>query len=189
MEDLDVIPSADGELEEKVEYPWLQMEHEPDVWYRRFAKYYIALGPARTLLKAMMAYYQTEEPSQYELILMNPRQSASSDWSKMSNLWMWRFRAREYDRIRYMEAQGVIDQARTTIVENTNKAALALVEALENPRLKVAAAKEILDRGGIPGVAVRESRVVPFSADELAKAHREVSDWERQLQQKSESSG
>lgn len=187
-DELEVIPPDTTDAETDV-VPWLQMEKEPDIWYSRFLKYYVALGPARSLLKAMLACYQAEDPVKYDQMVKNGRQSASGPWGEMSRAWMWRERARAYDGIRYQEAQKVVEQARTTIIENTQKAAQALVDSLANPRLAVAAAKEILDRGGLPGTVVRENRVVPFTADELAAAHREVEEWERQLTPKSDESG
>jgi len=175
--------------DEELQAAWLQMDKEPDLWYQRFVKYYLPLGIGRTLLKALMAYYQTEEPEKYELALMNARQSVGMTWSQMASAWLWRDRAKQYDAIRFQEASKSIDQARTIILENTGKAAQTLVTSLDNPRTAVAAAKEILDRGGIPGTIVRENRVVPFTADELARAREEVGEWENKLQPKSDVNG
>lgn len=191
MSDTDLVPSQQ-ESEETIAYPWLQMENEPEIWYQRFVKYYVGLGTGRTLLKAMMAYLQQEEPEVYERALINPRESASTAWSNAAKVWMWRDRARSYDMIRLQNAHKLREEAEAILLESAPDAAKALRESLENPKLKVAAAKEILDRSGLPGTIVRENRVVPFTADDLQQATREVADWEQSLlepPQTSDSSG
>jgi hypothetical protein len=187
MADFDLRPQSTDE--ETLDLPWLQMENEPPQWFERFNKYYLPLGTGRTLLKAMMGYIVEEEPHKAEAWLANPRTSASVQWSEMASAWQWRLRARAYDTIRMRGAIAQMEEARAIIIENTPKAAKALVESLENPRLAVAAAKEILDRGGLPGTIVHENRVTPFTADELNQATREVQEWENKLLPKSDSSG
>ena len=46
----------------------------------------------------------------------------------------------------------------------------------------MAAAKEILDRGGLPGThLVGVGRIEPYTADDLRKAEADVSDWEKRI--------
>lgn len=68
------------------------------------------------------------------------------------------------------------------MLQSTEAAARALVENLKNPRLAVAAAKEILDRGGLPGThLVGVGRVEPYTADDLRSAEEAVNKWEKQI--------
>lgn len=178
-----LVPQEESEPEE-MSFPWLQQEKEPDVWYQRFHKYYLVLGHGRTLLKAMMLFLQTEHPDRYMKFLENPKQSAGTEWSAMASVWQWRERARLYDMAAMTEAMEKVAEARRILLDNTPKAAQALVDSLLNPRTRVSAATEILDRGGVPGTIVHEERVAPFTADELSKAQSEVSEWEQRLKLK-----
>lgn len=190
MSDEQNLPVVQGETQqEEMDFPWLQQENEPDNWYRRFVKYYLNLGHGRTLLKAMSLFLQTEHPERYARFLENPRQSASAEWSTTASAWQWRERARIYDMASMQEAMEKVGEARKILIESTPKAAKALVESLENPRTRVNAAKEILDRGGLPGTIVHEERVVPFTADELSQAQTELETWEQRLNLKSGENG
>lgn len=139
-------------------------------------------------MQAMMTCYQVEEPEKYARLLQNPR-TVGASWSDMAKIWQWRARARAFDSLRNTESQKRLDEARTLLIEATVKAVHALIDSLENSKTRVSAAKEILDRGGLPGTIVRENRIVPFTADELAQAQKELADWETNFQLPSDSSG
>jgi hypothetical protein len=177
---------TEGEIVETLEFPWSRQENEPENWYMRFHVHYLSLGPTRTLLKAFMACVQVEDPTKFESYVLNPPQSVTSQWSQMASAWEWRKRARAYDEVMMRDASRVVDAAYKTIIENTQAAAQTLVDNLKNPRLAVAAAKEILDRGGLPGSSTVRHEIVPFTADELGRASDEVHAWENQLKLPSE---
>ena len=173
----DAIILSDPEV--SFEAPWFQMHKEPTQWFERFNKYYLALGPTRTLMGAYLWYIQENDPIHLEEIKQRPPRSAGNVWSHKSIEWSWRERARAYDASLYQNAAKVIEEARTKISAATSDAVDALIGALANPRTAVSAAKEILDRGGVPSTTIHKSAVVHFSADDLNKAREELEAWEQ----------
>lgn len=192
--DIDVSPSP------LPEQAWQQMEGEPWLWYQRFIKYYIPQGPGRSIYKAYETMVATEHPEvaaarrkkkEEEGELTTKKSHNVTDWSKNVGKWFWRERAKAYDRFTMQSALAQVDLARLTLLGAANVAAMALKEALSNERLKVAAAKEILDRAGLPGTTnVGIGPADKFNADELAQAESELDEWESQPQSpRLESSG
>ena len=163
--------------------PWLQVDKEPIFWYRRFMTYYLPLGPNRNLTRAYLKWMETEKPEQAA------RKKASRafintgrEWSVMARDWKWRERAESFDLHCSSEIFGYVDQARTTLMKAANDAANALIANLANPRLGVAAAKEILDRVGLPSThLIGVGKIEPYSADELRKAEEDVANWEKNI--------
>ena len=193
MEDPVIVPEQKDitvSTEEAV-FPWLQMVDEPWNWFQRFIKYYLPLGPGRSLYGAYTQMVETEHPevaaarrakAESDPTFRKKKAVAINSWTKCARLWDWRERAKAFDRFTYKAAQAQVDNARITLLGSANKAALALVEALTNPRLQVAAAKEILDRAGLPGTTnVGLGPIEKFSADELSQAEQEVDAWESQV--------
>lgn len=166
-----------------ISVPWIQMDDEPDMWYRRFMMYYLTLGPTRNLTRAFIKYLETEQPDAATLVRADSKfVNISRAWSSTARQWKWRERAEAFDLHSSTEIFAYVDRARDTLLKNADEAAQALVKNLTNPRLAVAAAKEILDRAGLPGThLVGVSRVEPYTADDLRKAETEVADWERQI--------
>ena len=142
--------------------------------------YFLPMGPSRTLTRAFMAHLKTERPDAISLKETSNRVKGPAQWQVMCRTWWWRERAEAYDRFSALEYATLIDKARDTLLRNANKAAEALANALSSPRLGVAAAKEILDRAGLPGQSnIGIGRLEPYTADELHKAEQEVAAWER----------
>jgi hypothetical protein len=99
-------------------------------------------------------------------------------WQRQHKKFRWHDRAEAFDRNNILEYSTLIDTARDKLMRNLDTAVTALVGALDNPRQAVAAAKEILDRGGLPGTTNIGIGPAKFTADELGKATTELDDWE-----------
>ena len=174
------------------EYIWQRMEDEPWLWFTRFTNYFLPQGPGRSLFQAYQLMIVTERPEVAAARKAAKKEPASiTIWSRYATKFNWRERAKAFDRFTYQKAQAQVDLARVTLLSSANTAANALVEALQNERLKVAAAKEILDRAGLPGTTnVGIGPADKFTADELRAAEEEISDWEMSQQRpRLESSG
>jgi len=161
--------------------PYDQQENEPQLWYERFVQYYLLLGPGRTLRKAWLMHLLDAKPDRYEKA-SKTRVSADVNWSEKCTEWSWRDRADAYDSEMSQQAMKSVESARTLILEHADKAAEALILALAQPRQRVAAAKEILDRAGIP--AVKEVRVgsTPYTQEELQHAAKDIGEWEKDFE-------
>jgi len=166
-----------------VNIAWLQRDEEPTEWYRRFMSYYLPLGPSRNLTRAYLRYLETEEPDKaFTKKTSKGYINTSPQWSEMARIWQWRERAEAFDLYTSSENFSYVDKARDILFKSTEAAALALVENLKNPRLAVSAAKEILDRGGLPSThLVGVGRIEPYTADDLRKAEEDVNNWEKRI--------
>lgn len=180
---MDALPTpVPAPSDEDLVIPWLQMDGEPQDAYNLFSKYYLALGPSRTLLKAYMTWLKMEHPDKAEKYALTPKNSATIEWSHYARAWSWRARAQIFDEVTFRNAQHVVAEARTELLSHAADAARALVAKLIDPRLGVAAAKEILDRVGLPAASiVGVANLTPFTSDDLAEARREVAAWEAQF--------
>jgi len=168
--------------DDSLSFPWLHMEGEPEDAYRMFKTYYLPLGPSRTLLKAFMAYLTTERPEDALKYMDNPKMSAAPQWSFWASAWSWRARGHAHDEMTYRGAQLAVAEAREKLLASAGQAADALILSLTNPRLAVAAAKEILDRVGLPAASIiGVANLTPYTADDLEAARREVKEWEAQV--------
>lgn len=177
---------------EQENYPWLPMEGEPEFWYNRFRNYFLPQGPGRSLLEASTRMVIAEHPEVAEARKLSEKKAHTSvySWHQKAREWNWIARARAFDKFSYSRATAVVELARVTLLENSNNAAIALVEALKNDRLKVAAAKEILDRAGLPGTTnIGLGPIEKFTADELHEAEEDVKRWENLMNKPSEESG
>jgi hypothetical protein len=171
-----VVPSPSA----VIETPWLQMPNEPLRWYVRFMTYFLPFGPSRTLTRAYLAYLAAERPNAVGLKKTANTVRGAVSWQHACHDWQWRQRAEAFDRLNLLEYVTLVDKARDKIMRSMEDAADALADALTIPRLKVSAAKEILDRGGLPGTTnIGVSRIEPYTADELHKAEQEVAAWEK----------
>lgn len=175
-------------VEEPITYAWTQQDGEPYFWFHRFITYFLPLGPGRSIIKAYETMVAAEHPEVAEARRRSKKKmNATGAWSTKARVWGWRDRAKAYDKFAFSEALAEVDKARLTLLESADKAALALVGALSNSRLVVAAAKEILDRVGLPGTTnVGVGPIDKFTADELRQAEREVDEWESLPSPKSE---
>lgn len=163
--------------------PWLRLEDEKSTWYNRFLLYYLPLGPGRTLTQAYVRYLEAENAEAAEEKKASGHSiNAASHWSEMARVNDWRERADAFDRYNATDFLQRVQEAREVLVRNTKKAAQTLVSSLANPRLQVAAAKEILDRAGLPGARiVGHKQLQPYSADEFNAAQAEIRAWENKI--------
>lgn len=157
--------------------PWTQMVEEPTEWYEKFEKYYLPLGPGRTIMQAFIAFAKATSPEQSILMTVSPPNAAPHSWSQMSNQWQWRKRALAWDAEQVRGAADQVMFARQLAQMATVEAVQTLRKALANPKTAVQAAKELLDRGGVPSVTIHAVKSVPFTADDLAQAARELEEW------------
>jgi len=157
--------------------PWTQRIDEPDVWYDRFTKYFVPLGITRNLLSAYIEYVKDTSPDKAVLMAVRRPISAPNDWTDMAGEWDWRKRALAYDANQVKDLSTVLQQARQEVQEATLEAVRTLRAALRNPKTAVPAAKEILDRGGLPAVTIHSIKMMPFTADDLAAARDELEQW------------
>lgn len=168
---------------ESINIVWLKQDEESDLWYRRFISYYLPLGPSRNLTRAYMKCLSVEKP---EIVAAKEASGKVVNimftWSDNARMWHWRERADAFDLYNAGENFSYVDKARDILMRGTEAAAQALLDSLKSPRLAVAAAKEILDRGGLPGThLVGIGHVEPYTADDLHKAEKEVAEWEKQI--------
>lgn len=168
---------------DSIDIVWLQEAEEPTLWYRRFMAYYLPLGPSRNLTRAYLKYLTAECP---EIAIQKKASrgyiNAAASWSEKAREWHWRMRAEAFDLYTSSENFSYVDKARDILLQGTEAAARALIESLKSPRLAVAAAKEILDRGGLPGThLVGVGRIEPYTADDLHRAEQDVANWEKQI--------
>lgn len=186
MEDPVIVPAtSDITLAEPTEFPWEQMENEPWMWFQRFIKYFLPLGPGRSLYGAYQQMVSIEHPEVMKARAKSNKVKPTSitSWGKKAREWDWRERSKAFDRFTYKAAAAQVDNARITLLGSANLAAEALKSALTDPRLRVAAAKEILDRAGLPGTTnVALGPIEKFTADEFRQAENEIDEWEEQTQ-------
>lgn len=181
-----------GERPESVRQPWHRLDKESVIWYERFVRYYLQLGIGRSLYKAYRLYILTEgEPVKQAKMLRNVTSKVEGMWRHKSAEYQWHKRAEAWDNFEASIDQDVVNKAKRTILGSMDKAAEALVKSLDNPRLSVMAAKEILDRGGMGAIQKVGVVAIPYTSDELNRASEELKEWKKKsLQgQQSEPSG
>lgn len=177
MHPAQVVSAADVD---DLNVPWNQLDGEPDEVYDLFTRFYLPLGPSRTLLKAYLMFLAETQPAKSEKYAVVGKASADPKWSLWANGWNWRTRAQAFDSMQYTAAMATVQEARRIILENVARAAQALVDKLDDPRLGVAAAKELLDRGGLPAASVvGHANLTPFTTDDFNRASRELEEWQQ----------
>lgn len=168
-------------------YAWHRREGEPITWYKRFIEYYLPLGPTRTLLQASVLERAINTPDKIDKD--SKPNTAPNEWTKACDDWDWRVRADAYDAFMY-EDDGMIELALEKLRNSALDAVTALHDSLQNPRYAVAAAKEILDRAGLPATTNINLGGARFTADDLSKANEELKEWQDQTaESEKESSG
>lgn len=165
--------------------PWQRQEGEPVLWFDRFTRYFLVLGPARNLARAYQTFLSIENPR----LLTGEDEDGPTEiitpgtWSKAADDYDWVRRAEAYD-VLFFSAGGAQALAREKIQNLTLKAANTLEIFLEHPRLGVQAAKEILDRGGLPSTSAHLVGHATITADDMAAAVEEINEWEKSTQGK-----
>jgi hypothetical protein len=170
--------SDDSQKEPEVR-PWEQVAEEPDEQYKWFSQYYLPLGFQRTIRGAYSTYVINENPPGKARL---GKGGEGHTWYKAAEDWEWGRRARAYDEAMGREAEAVVKQAVLKLKTSTVQAVDTLIKNLESPRNAVAAANSILDRGGVPAKSTSEVlQTVHVTADEMAQAVKEVTEWENQI--------
>jgi hypothetical protein len=157
---------------------WDRQENEPSLWFMRFQRYYLYRGLARSIRRAWYAFVQENYPTKADSIMASRR--GFQTWMKVARDFNWKDRSDAYDVSRNEELHKTVLQASRFLMDESMSAAEALVAALVNPRLSVAAANAILDRVGLPSVSKQEllNANLDFTADEMAKVNKAVKAWE-----------
>jgi len=163
-------------------HAWDRMDGEPTRWYHMFLKYYIGDGFERSVTRAYLHFIEENRPAEYEAAKRTSR-GAPAQWYAMSATWNWRGRADAWETHQTDLSLAVVEEA-------SRKLRLLTIEAVDtlalfmgrDHRLAVAAAKEVLDRGGLPATVRQEvAGSVAFTADDMAKAKEDVEEWEQKI--------
>lgn len=174
-----IMPNGDV-LEQKA---WDQLPGEPDKWFLKFQRYYITLGVERTVKKACEAFCAEERPERLDPATGKlPYPATPRAWSENAFKWRWKDRAMAFDRYSNNQILDTVQFALSILKDSAPDAAEALVEALSVPRTRVSAAKEILDRIGLPAVKRVESIGMQVTPDDVQKAREELEEWKRSQQ-------
>ena len=172
---------GDGEpIVEQSVMPWDQQEGEDDNWYLKFERYYLLKGLARSIRGATAYFMRETNPEQYER--RKNDKTLSMQWYAIADQYDWYPRALAYDRWMNQQLRKEVENTIRKMMELTPDAVAALQQALSSPRLGVAAAKEILDRGGVPAKSIHEieQRTTVITSDDLAKAKEDAEKWARE---------
>jgi hypothetical protein len=158
---------------------WEQLPEELEDYYEWFSKYYLPLGFKRSLRQAYIMYMiDHTSPGEERLNITQP----TTEWKMAAEKYEWKARALAYDQDRGDQATAAIKEAALKLRNATTLAVETLIAQLSSPRNGVQAAKEILDRGGLPAHTVSNvSQTVTISADDMARAAKEVEEWEQTL--------
>lgn len=174
---LDVAPRDFGwEKEERP--PWWPIEGETDAWYNRFERFFLMAGPARSLQSAYRLWVKSESGT----LGLKALKDVSNAWNEKCRLYMWRERASAYDGEINRLILKKVEASRRRLQDAAPQAVEALIGALDDPKFRVQAAKEILDRAGLPATTRQEIRAaVGFTSEDLSDAEKEVREWEEQI--------
>jgi hypothetical protein len=151
---------------------WDRQPNEPEEWFFRFQKYYLMLGLTRSIRKAYDLYVAETSPLDSAA---GKGKTSNRKWVEASKKYNWAERADAYDREVFQESVAVVQEAAQKIRLNAGKAVDALIEALGNPRLSVAAANSLLDRAGVETATINLSH--DLTADDLAAAEEKLAKW------------
>ncbi len=163
--------------------PWDQLPGEPDRWFLMFQRYYIPQGIRRTIKGAVEAYCAAERPHRLDPKTGKlPYAGTPRAWSENAFKWNWKERAIAWDKQTNSEMLDTVQFALSILKDAAPDAAEALVEALASPRTRVSAAKEILDRTGLPAVKRVESIGMSITPDDVQKAREELDEWKKSQQ-------
>jgi hypothetical protein len=170
-----IAPSADIYIEPK---KWDRLPDEPLQWYRRFERYYLLHGLVRSVRRAYVYFLKETDPDKYEEVRQRSSPTLNT-WNRAAFQWKWEERADAWDAERNDELRRKVQEGSLSLKDLTLDAIEALHQALTNPRLCVSAAREILDRAGLPSVSkIEMSGRTSISADELATAAQELQRWQ-----------
>jgi len=156
---------------------WDRQENEPTRWYSLFIKHYLGIGQGRTIARAYLSFAKDLGPEAYQRALI--RRGAPLQWYTAANVWRWEERAGAYEMHTSELAMAAVAEANKKLRLLAVDAVEALALSLTSERFRVLAAKEILDRAGLPAVSRQEvTNRVTLSADEMAEAKKELEAWQ-----------
>jgi hypothetical protein len=163
-------------LEPETSFMPQQLQGEPDAWYYKFLKYFVNAGAGRSVASAYREYCRAEHPERFD---ETGRVDTPRNWAAVARQFGWRERASDYDRAYSLLAVDSVALALEILRDAAPDAAEALVTSLDNPKYKVAAAREILDRTGVPRKTVQETVSMRITPEDLRKAREEAAEWEK----------
>lgn len=163
-------------LEPEVAFMPQQLDAEPDAWYFKFLKFFLNAGAGRSVAGAYREYCRSEHPERLD---DKGKVATPRVWAAVARQYEWRERAAEYDRHYALISVDSVSLAVEILRDAAPDAAEALIESLQNPKYKVSAAREILDRIGVPRKTVQESVSMKITPEDLRKAREEAEDWEK----------
>lgn len=156
---------------------WERLQGEPERWHTIFVKYYLAQGPGRSLRVAYLNFIRDTRPDVDTFLLSS---KTPYPWVNVALKWQWFDRAKAWETEQSRLAMASVEHASRKLRELSLRAVETLELNLLSTRLGVQAAKEILDRAGLPAVTrVESANTISFTADELAKARQEAEEWEK----------
>jgi hypothetical protein len=156
--------------------PWDQKEGEPERWYHIFVRYYLGSGFRRSVRQAWLAFVKENDGDEVYKEVLHDHPPA--DWYSMATRWQWYDRAEAWEDEQTELSMAAVSESATLLRLATVDAVKALILALRSDKYAVQAAKEILDRGGLPSTSkVEGSTAVLFTSDDLAKAQEELEQW------------
>lgn len=110
------------------------------------------------------------------------KHQASNTWTMAAKRYRWRERAVAWDQELTRRASEEVTKSMIALRAATPKAVATLILKLTDPKLAVAAAKEILDRGGVPAVTKQVlTHKLDVTSDEMAEATKEAHEWETKM--------
>jgi hypothetical protein len=158
---------------------WDQKEGEPARWYHIFTQYYLGAGFRRSVRQAWLNFVKENdgEEAWKEVVHASP----PSEWYQMSVRWQWYDRAEAWEEEQTELSMAAVSEGAKLLRLHTVDAVKALILALTSEKFAVQAAKEILDRGGLPSTSkIDATGAVLFTADDMAKAQEELNNWRRE---------
>jgi hypothetical protein len=152
---------------------WLQQENENDLWYIRFAKYFLSLGTNRSVRGAYRLYCQMENVE-----MTSGVHGVNNNWIDSAVKYQWRERAAEWDKYLTSVVKNQLTKASMLLGLTAPEAVIALRLSLMSAKTRVAAAREILDRAGMGTARHEVLHQQPINSDEMADAQRQMEDWD-----------
>lgn len=157
---------------------WWPQPSEPSMWYYRFERFYLMQGPTRSIQSSYRLWVLSEGKTLGSKALKD----VSNAWLENTRRYNWQGRAMDYDGEINRRILLKVEAASRRLRDAAPLAVEALINSLGVPRYAVQAAKEILDRAGLPAVTRQEIRTqVAFSTEDLEQAREEVESWEKTI--------
>jgi len=162
---------------------WEIQPDEPKRWYNIFVQYYLTQGLGRSVARAYRQFIADDKNITEAEAKLEP---IEKHWVDMAAKWQWRKRSEAYDDYLTEMAMHTVAQAGLELRLSAFKAVQTLVLSLVSEKYGVMAAKEILDRAGLPATTRQEIESnVKVTADELTQAAEDAEEWEQKTYEES----